>query len=326
MDKELFKTRYKKYDVCTKTLDRYIKTITSFEEYIHKDIKDSTIDDIRHYFKYLIVENKNTYNNVIHFTRYYFYIDKKVEYIHMTKYFNTVGVLENILDRIILYESVETKADLMESITLPEFGVDVKELPKYTKEFMDKLNKHLPKVTCNKILAGNNHRISAESFDKEKEFYQKAESLEQYLKEKHERKVNELRYYFDNSLVWFEQIISKEAIEFVRNNQEILSGVVKEDKLYVTKIPYEITNYLQEEDSKLKRYYACHCSFVRENILSDTENIPKEWCNCSAGFAKYPYEQIFDQELDVTLLKTPLDGDYICRFVIDLKDIEYKKL
>ena len=75
----------------------------------------------------------------------------------------------------------------------------------------------------------------------------------------------------------------------------------------------------------MKRDYACHCSFMKENILSEEEDISKQWCYCSAGFAKYPFETILEQELEVKLLNTPLDGDFICRFEIDLSNIEYKK-
>ena len=114
-------------------------------------------------------------------------------------------------------------------------------------------------------------------------------------------------------------------MEFVKSNQEILSAVLEDEKLYITKIPYDLQNYLNTDDEKLKRYYACHCTFVRENIKNETANIPREWCNCSGGFAKYPFEVILDQPLEVTLLKTPLDGDYTCRFSIDLSNVEYKK-
>jgi len=325
MNKELFIEKYQKLNVSKVDTELYMKTIIDFEEFASKDIKDTNISDIKNYFIHLIDTNRNTYGNVIHFARYYYYIDKKEEYIHMTKYFNSLGVLENIIDRISLFESKEKQDEIIKEIQLPPFGLDSTELPKYTKEFMDKLNKHLPRVKCDKILAGNNHGIPKSSFDKEKEFYDQASSLEIYLKNRHQRKVEDLTYHLENNIVWFEQIITKEAIDFVQSNQEILSGVVENDKLYVTKIPYDLENYLNTTDDKLKRYYACHCSFVRESIFNEKDNIPKEWCYCSGGFAKYPFEVILDQDLDIKLLKTPIDGDYVCRFEIDLNGIEYKK-
>jgi|LGVF01.2.fsa_nt_gb hypothetical protein len=325
MEKTLFIEKYEKFKLEEEQLNEYIKTIINFEEYIEKDIEESNVEDIKSYFHYLIDSNQNTYDNVIHITRYYYYIDKKTEYIHMTKYFNSRGVLENIVNRIGVYESKEKQALIMKDMYIPPFGIDSNDLPKYTKDFLDKLNKYLPKSSCNKILAGNNHGIPKESFYHEKELYEKSESLKTYLKERHNRKLEELKKHYDNNLIWFEQVITKEAIEYVASNQEILSGSLDGDKLYITKIPYEINNYLNESDELLKRYYACHCSFVRENILSGKEDISKDWCYCSAGFAKYPFEVIFEQELDVKLLKTPLDGDNVCRFEIDLSNVKYKK-
>ena len=326
MLRKLFKEKYKHFDLEDSKINEYIETIIIFENFIDKDIVDSNIEDIKKYLTYLIETTQNTYNNVIHIARYYYYIDKKAEYIHMSKYFNSRGVLENIIDRIAIYESREKQSEIMKEIYLTPFGIDSKDIPKYTKDFMEKLNKYLPKNSCNKILAGNNHRIPKESFLKEKELYEQSKSLELYLKERHKRKLDELLYYYENNLVWFEQVITKEAIEYVASNQEILSGKLEEDKLYITKIPYDINNFLSEKDETLKRYYACHCSFVRENILSGEVDIPKEWCYCSAGFAKHPFEVIFDQELEVKLIKTPIDGDIICRFEIDLSKVKYYSL
>ena len=325
MKKELFTKRYQKLNIKEKIINESIKTILSFEDYTKKDIENTSIEDIKKYVENLITTKTNTYDNLIHIARYYYYINKSENYIHMTKYFNSLGVLENIVDRISIYDSKDTQDDVIKSMLLPPFGTDSLELPKYTKQFLDKLKEYLPPSKCNKILAGNNHNIPKESFDKEKEFYKNSLSLEVYLKERHERKVAELNHYYENNLIWFEQIISKEALDYVRGNQEILSGVLINEKLYTTKIPYEINNFLNEKDEKMKRYYACHCSFVRENILSETEDIPKEWCYCSAGFAKHPYETILEQDLEVKLLKTPLDGDFICRFEIDLSNVKYKK-
>ena len=325
MKKEIFITRYKKLKVNDNDIKVYIRTITNFEEYLNKDIEEANIEDIRSYVNNLISLKDNTYNNLIHIARYFYYIDKSENYIHMTKFFNSLGVLESIIDRISIYESKDTQDEIIKNISLPAFGTDSTDLPKYTKEFLDKLNEYLPEAKCNKILAGNNHNIPKESFDKEKGFYEASSSLKSYLKEKHERKVLELNHYYENNLVWFEQIISKEAIEYVQSNQEILSGVIKDEKLYITKIPYEINNFLNENDETMKKYYACHCSFVRENILAKKEDIPKEWCYCSAGFAKHPFEVILNQELDVKLLETPLDGDFVCRFEIDLSNVNYKK-
>lgn len=324
MNRKLFEEKYQNFNIKKRTIAEYFKTVSRFEEYIDKDIGKSSIEDIRNYVAHLTNSAENTYANLIHVARSYYYIDKKTEYIHMTKYFNSVGVLENIIDRITLFETKEKQEDIMKEVILPPFGTDTVDLPKYTRDFMTKLKKYLPRNKCHKILAGNNHKIPKSSILIEKEKYEEADSLKNYLKDRHNRKINELKEHYQKNLVWFEQIITEDAIEYVASNQEILSGVLENDKIYITKIPYEINNFLNEKDEKLKKYYACHCSFVRENIIQETESIPKDWCYCSAGYAKYPFEVILGQELEVKLLNTPLDGDFVCRFEIDLSNVDYK--
>ena len=325
MNQELFYNRYKKFNESDEQIRQSIQTILMYEDFIKKKVEESSINDIKNYSKYLVDRKLNVYNNYIHLARYFYYIDYKEHYIHMTKYFNSYGVLENIIDRITLYEKDSKKDSIIKDIKLPEFGTDSEDLPSKVEQFMGTLNKHLDRKTCNKILAGNNHHIPKESFNKERQYYEKSSSLEDYLKERHERKIQELQEHLDQNKVWFEQIITKEAIDYVKGNQEILSGVLEDDKLYITKIPYDINNFLNATDETLKRYYACHCTFVRENIRSKKANLPKEWCYCSGGFAKYPFEIIFDQQLDIKLLNTPLDGDSFCRFEIDLSNVNYKK-
>jgi hypothetical protein len=85
------------------------------------------------------------------------------------------------------------------------------------------------------------------------------------------------------------------------------------------KIPYEANSYLKAEDDMFKRYFACHCPFARESILEGKE-VSANWCYCSAGFAKFPFEQILGRELTVKLLESPLKGDMVCRFEIDISE------
>ena len=325
MNKEIFIERYKRFHEEDEAIQLSIRTILSMEEHCQKDIEQTTIDDIRTYMNHLIETNANKLNNVIHIARYYYYVDMKEHYIQMTKYFNSLGVLEHIVDRITRYESDETKDAIVKDLELPPFGTDSTDLPRYTKRFLEIINNHVSEDSCNKILAGNNHRIPTSSFDEEKRFYEEAPSFETYLRDRHQRKVDELTSYYENNQIWFEQIVTPDVIEFVKQHPEVLSGVIENDKLYITKIPYDINHYLDAEDDRMKRYYACHCSFVRENIKDDNLDIPKQWCYCSAGFAKFPFETILGQELDITLLETPLDGDPICRFEIDLSNVNYKR-
>ena len=197
MNQELFKEKYKKFNESNETILMSINTVLKLEKFANKNIEDTTIEDIKLYSKYLVDQNMNTYNNYIHIARYYYYIDYKEHYIHMTKYFNTHGVLENIINRITLFETKEKKDAIMKEVKLPPFGTDSSDLPRETEKFMNILNKHLDQESCDKILAGNNHDIPKESFLKEREHYQESSSLEDYLAERHNRKVQDLQDHLD---------------------------------------------------------------------------------------------------------------------------------
>ena len=124
--------------------------------------------------------------------------------------------------------------------------------------------------------------------------------------------------------MWYECEITQAVIDYVKSDQEIGSAVREGNKLYSSKIPYDTVKFLEATNDAEKRYHACHCPFVRKAILDKNRIVPFQWCNCSAGFQKFSYEIIFDRELDITLLESPLKGDLRCRFVIDLGDMELK--
>nr|HPJ21389.1 hypothetical protein [Clostridia bacterium] len=59
--------------------------------------------------------------------------------------------------------------------------------------------------------------------------------------------------------------------------------------------------------------------FARERILDESrENVDAEGCYCSAGYAKFPFEVILGEELEVEMLDSALKGDPVCRFAITL--------
>lgn len=246
-------------------------------------------------------------------------------YVYLTRYTGILDVLENIFSRFQqTYGSEELKV-LLEGLTVPTLGMNPKVIPQFTSELMIRLEKKFPFDDVQQLLTGNNHSLSKASQLDEKLRYEEAPTFEVYLKERHERKIAELQRHLDNRTVWFEQIITQEVIDYVKSNQEILSGRIENNKLYITKIPYDTLAYLNAKSDDERRYHGCHCSFAKESILNKGSKISGNWCYCSAGFAKFPFEIIFDQKLPIKVLNNCLDGDPICRFEIDLDAVSYKK-
>jgi hypothetical protein len=68
----------------------------------------------------------------------------------------------------------------------------------------------------------------------------------------------------------------------------------------------------------MKRYHTCHCPLARTSIITGGPEVPSEWCYCSGGYGKLPFEVVFGEELEVEILESVLAGDPRCRFAIKM--------
>ena len=279
---------------------------------------DVDLDSMKIYIDELILEGKNSLQRLMAYARY-FKLNNNENYIYFTKLLGGIGVIENIRSRVAEYAGEDKEKEIFEEYSLPPLGITPEKMSNYGRQLIDLLNLKLERSLIEKILSGNNHNISKEHSLKERKLYKEIGSLEMYLQVRHMRKVKELEDYMKNDEIWFEQIITKEVVDYVKSNQEILSGVVENDILYVTKIPYDTLNYINAKQNYEKRYFLCHCPFARESILNHNQKISSNWCYCSAGFAKFPFEIILEKELDVKVLESALAGDLRCRFAIKIK-------
>lgn len=322
MNEQLLRDLYQKRRYDEKAADdavAFVKKMESFLEASDLSFESIGASAVNEYLQKLIGDGNNSLPIILALARYFYLINNHEAYIYFTKVFGSRGVIDNIRKRLKALADEDTITSIFNGLSEPPFGSSPSMIPEFTAEFMKRLKKHLSPDDYRKALAGNNHGVPKN--EDEKKIYEESGSLDEYLKSRHERNVAELQEYCDEKKIWFEQEITQEVVDYVKSNQEILSAVRDGDKLYVTKIPFDGTNYLATDDPVLRSYYACHCPFARERILDENkENVDAEWCYCSAGYAKFPYEVILGQELEVDLLQSALKGDPICRFAIRLPD------
>ncbi|MBN2794040.1 MAG: hypothetical protein JXR88_01440 [Clostridia bacterium] len=279
---------------------------------------DLYLEEIKTDREHMSIENMEMFLNLTELTR-----NELIEIFKSLKTINQEVYVYGLtlLGSFGVLESIYHKAKAVSSVSLPEFeypveGTPMKALPKYADKMTRFLKEHVKEQTF-QVLADNHHGIPDEAFDQEVQQYIASTSLEDYLKERHDRKVQELQQHADENKIWFEQVITQEVVDFVKANQEMLSAVLKDEALYITKIPYDTVSYLHEKDNQLKRHAYCHCGLARAAILTG-EKVDPDWCYCSAGFAKKPFEMILGRPLKITVLNSVLKGDMTCRFKIDL--------
>ncbi|MBU1145726.1 MAG: hypothetical protein KJ971_07760 [Firmicutes bacterium] len=308
--------------------EKIILNFQLFLDELHQNLFIDEIDSnyLDQYIALLLENNSSTVEAFIVLLRYYRVAKRNDLFIHLTRYTGGIDVIEQILKRLERLSGKELMEKIMEGLPIPKLGTHPKRIPFFTQEFVKRLEKDFSQEQVEQILTGNNHDVSKEAILPEKIEYENAPSLEVYLKERHLRKVKELQAHCDERKVWFEQDITQEVVDFVAKDQELLSAILKDNKLYMTKIPYDTVSYLNANSSEEKRYFACHCPFARESIKQKEVHISKNWCYCSAGFEKFPFEVILDQKLKIKCLKSALDPkDTVCRFEVSLEGIKYKK-
>jgi hypothetical protein len=320
-DEEGFRKHLTKRNLREKEMNFTVEAAKEFDDYLKERnvaFETASLDRLKEYISTLIYSKSNSMDRLLAIARYCSFTRKNDFYVYFTSILNGRDILPLIGETLAKVAGKKTKDHIFEGFELPPLGSPPEDYPKLTEMIVERLETELPVATCRKILAGNYHEIPAEAFKEKKKRFEKADSIDQYLKGEHKELVAELTAFMKEGRIWYEQQITPEVVEFVRNNQEICTGVRQGDKIYVTKIPYSPKEYLKERDPKLRRYYACHCPLARTAVRDGKPSIPSLFCYCSGGFEKFAFDNIFGEPTEVELLESALKGDQRCRFAITI--------
>ncbi|MFA5006575.1 MAG: hypothetical protein WC509_03795 [Candidatus Izemoplasmatales bacterium] len=325
---EELKHRYELRNLPVADYEIAAATLTAFDAFARgegTDADGASVPALDRFLSTLVASGENSAAAVYGLARYYYVIGRSDLYIRLTQYTGGVGVIETIIDRLERVSGHEAKKRVEAGLTIPPLGTPPEAMPVFTAAFMAALRRELSGAKLERVLSGNNHGIPDLAFDREKEAYAAAPTFEDYLRDYHVRQVEELRGHAKSGIPWFEQHITDEVVDFVASQPEIQGGVLRDGKVYETKIPYDIERWLHAETPEEKRYYACHCPFARESVKAGERVVDPLWCHCSGGFVKRRYEVLFGRELRARCLRNALAGDTLCRFEIDLSDVPYKR-
>jgi hypothetical protein len=304
-------------------IESSVAAVREFEKYLRRrktTVKSAGLDVLRDYISLLMEEGKNSEDRLVAIARYLYLAKKNDLYIYFTGLLGASDVLPAIGERLAMIAGKAAHGRVFHDLEMPPLGSPQESYPKLTKLVLDRMEAELPARTCREILTWNYHNVPIEAFKDSKERFEKAASIDEYLKGEHERLVEELEDCMKEGRPWWEQEITPEVVEFVRGNQEICTGTRRGDKIYKTKIPYAPGQFLREKDPTMRKYYMCHCQLVRTALRDGKPRIPATFCYCSAGFEKLHFDAIFDEPVEVELLETPLKGDARCRFAIKIPE------
>lgn len=301
--------------------DFAVSAVSEFEEYLKEKgtaFESTGLGVLKEYVSLLIEEGKNSMDRLVAIARYCNLARKNEYYVYFASILGARNVLPDLGERLATIAGEETRTKVFQGFELPPLGSPQENYPRLTRMIVDRMEAELPSETCKKILTWNYHRVPAEAFKEKKERFEKADSIDEYLKDEHKRFIEELKGFMKEGRIWYEQEITPEVLEFVMGNQEICTGVRHGERIYLTKIPYAPKQYLKEKDPTLKRYYACHCPLARSAIRDRKSKISPMFCYCSGGFEKLGFDVIFGEPVEAELLESALKGDMRCRFAIKI--------
>jgi hypothetical protein len=320
IDQEKFFELLKARELPEEKFEYFFAAAMDFENYLLDIGADQTFsaEQVVAYSERLIAEQENQYDNYVAVAQYARYCKNNQMLSAIIELVDGAEVMDNFYK--ILGERVgeELRDKVFDQIELPPLGTPSGKKTLITQQVMERFDQFVDTEIGNQILS-ECLRSLPEDFHKEaRQMYRESSSLKEFLQTKGDEFIAELETLKDNDALFFTQPITDEVIAYINNTPEIRQGVVDRDVIYEAKIPYMAIEYLNETNELLKRYYYCHCPWVRESIPSEEVHITPNFCKCSAGFhAKY-WQAAFDQPVEVEVIETVLQGDPWCKFAIHL--------
>jgi len=227
----------------------YVKAVKdAFRYFEGKGLRyeDVGVSDFEGYIEQLMERGENTENNILGVARYVHMQDMKDVWIYFASIIGGRNILPSIAERLEKIAGEEAAKDIFSNVKAPPLGSKPDKYCDATsnlmKEFMEKLS---PQV-YRRVLAGNHHRIPLEAFEKHKKWLVEEGDVEAWLKRMHDAAVAELEEFLREDKVWYEQVITQDIVDYVKCNQEVLSGVRVGDWIYNTKFPYAPQDYLDD--------------------------------------------------------------------------------
>jgi len=299
-------------------IDANMKIARAFENTLKsKDFSKATKRDAERFAKLLVKNKANEWEAFIGLIRYARFVGNEDVEIAILILVDGLDVLETLSGTIEKELGTKTQELIFKGVKQPPIGISTKELPRTAAKFLRNLQAETGVAGSRRILQTGPHAGPKENHAHHREMYLAAKSVDGYLEARRSEFIALLEKHAREGTLFYNQRIDEDVMDFVKRTPELEGGHRQGRVIFVTKIPYMTIEYLKEKDPMMKRYYACHCPWARETILTGKELDP-EFCNCSAGFSKKPLDVAFNADLKVDVLESALAGDDRCRFAFHL--------
>ena len=318
MDRDGFRAMLRTRNVSDDGIEASIALAERFEEF--RSGTTPPTEAAWAFSRVLIGEGANTEANYLALARYGRFMHDDELFVAILELLDGAEAQANLYRQVDEAWGEEVRDRVFAGIGLSPLGLPSTDKPRFIHPVLERLEQEVGKEACRQLLSGSLRDLPDRYFVGERRRYRRSTDINDYLRKKHRAFVKELRKCQREGRLFFAQEVTDEVVAFVENDPEIESGRREGNVVYVSKIPYMAKQFLAETDPTLRRYYACHCPWVREAIKSGDTLLFPGFCYCSAGFHKKPWEVIFGHPLQAQVLESVLRGDSRCRFAVYLPE------
>jgi len=323
LDEKGFAAFLKKRGLSQVRIDESLAAMREFEAFLssgtpRRTLETITAKEVHAFSRALIGTKRNTREAYFSLIHYGWFSGNHRLTVHAIELLDGAEVLDRLYEKVGTAIGEAQRDAVFAELSPPPLGTPPPERPALTQAFLERLEERVDRTTWTRLLADGLRDLSEASYDDAKRLFLESDDLDDYLERKGRAFLAELREIQRAGGLYFTQEVTDAVIDFVESNPEIRQGVRHGNVLYETKIPYMTTAYLEATDVRTKRYAACHCPWVRESLRTGERSVSPDFCLCSAGFHKKPWEVLFGVPLTAEVVESILKGDLQCRFAIHL--------
>ena len=322
MEFDGFKEYLQEQKLSTDKIDNTVSTLKDFNEFLSKHdntIEKATYDDIHNYSAYLIENKKNSFDSYVNLLRFGYFMKNNLIIIAIMENIDGSEIMVNFSERLKDEFGEEVRNKIFGDIEVPPLGLHPKKKPNITKKLIENFLTNVEHEKCATFLANGLRDKYTESYKTSREKYLKAKNIDDFLEIKRQDFISTLTKHLEEESLFYTQEIDESVLEYVKSERGMTEAGIREgNRVFITKIPYMTKQYLKETDEKLKKYYYCHCPWIREAFIEENQPVDPIFCNCSGGYYKNFWEAVLDQPVKVELLESVLKGDSVCKFALHL--------
>ena len=324
MNQDEFKKYLEERKVESQLITGYIKQIRNYEKYLSNEnltLETSLPTKIMDYSDYLVLQDEwsvlDFLNAIMNYANYSKRYEFTTKVIDISESYNA---MDNLYSRVAEIHGEPLRNEIFKDLRIPKLGNHPEKKPEFTKVILKRVEEKLGKENTIDLLSPCLHGRPPDDIEGDKKLLKEL-GIDGFLERKHQDLITRLEKHRDEGTLEFAQKIDDEIVQYIRDNQMIAGGVREGNIIYVSKLPYQMREFLDAKDERIKRFSLCYCPWIRGALKNGTEKeITKDFCHCSAGWYKLYWDQIFEQSIKVDPIKTARNGDMECKFAIHLPD------